>query len=356
MSVSTYRMGLILVAVFLVVLIFQKYSLRCDNLDDNKSIKTTNDYFYNKDTGVPNQPLEMNIQTKRSRYNATKLKAFFKENRKSALSVQQFDPEKYVPNKSTEYDYKAEVNNLLKQKVTENDIRLIEIIRNYFIEQPSTEPYNIENPDQLEFSAGQTPLVDSRLNYIEGGFYVECGALNGETSSTSFFFERVRKWNGLLIEADPSNYALLKSKHRKAFSVNACLSTTPNPSKVTFNKAFQRGRVMEDNEAKQWIKGQGLRPDTVEIECFPFYSFMLALNRTTVDFFSLDVEGDEIKILKTIPFDKINIKMLTVEYLHTPGGEKSLQTFMEKKGYEVVANIRKGYAVGDLIFIKKSLQ
>jgi hypothetical protein len=35
---------------------------------------------------------------------------------------------------------------------------------------------------------------------------VECGALNGETSSTSLFFERVRKWNGLLIEADPSNY------------------------------------------------------------------------------------------------------------------------------------------------------
>ena len=67
----------------------------------------------------------------------------------------------------------------------------------------------------------------------EGGFYVECGALDGETSSTSFFFERARKWNGLLIEADPSNYALLKSKHRKAFSVNACLSTTPNPSKVS---------------------------------------------------------------------------------------------------------------------------
>ena len=113
---------------------------------------------------------------------------------------------------------------------------------------------------------------------------------------------------------------------------------------------------MEDNEAKQWIKGQGLHPDTVEIECFPFYSFMLALNRTTIDFFSLDVEGDEIKILKTIPFDKINIKMLTVEYLHSPGGEKALQTFMENKGYEVVANVRKGFSVGDLIFIKKGLQ
>jgi len=58
------------------------------------------------------------------------------------------------------------MNNLLKQKVEADDSRLIEIIRNYFIEQPSTEPYNLQYPDRLEFSAGQTPLVDSRLNYI----------------------------------------------------------------------------------------------------------------------------------------------------------------------------------------------
>jgi hypothetical protein len=159
-------MGFLLISVFIVVLIFQKYSLTCDNLDDNKSAKTMNGYFYNKGTGVPVQPLDTNIQTRRSRYNATRLKDFFKENRKSALGVQQFDPEKYVPNKSTEYDYKAEMNNLLKHKPEADDSRLIEIIGNYFIEQPSTEPYDLEYPDRLEFSAGQTPLIDSRLKYI----------------------------------------------------------------------------------------------------------------------------------------------------------------------------------------------
>jgi hypothetical protein len=52
--------------------------------------------------------------------------------------------------------------------------------------------------------------------FQEGGFYVECGALNGEKGSNSLFFEKVRKWNGLLIEADPSNYGVLKTKNRKA--------------------------------------------------------------------------------------------------------------------------------------------
>lgn len=61
---------------------------------------------------------------------------------------------------------------------------------------------------------------------------MECGALNGEKGSNSLFFEKVRKWNGLLIEGDPSNYAVLKTKHRKAFSVNACISPQAYPMKV----------------------------------------------------------------------------------------------------------------------------
>jgi hypothetical protein len=48
------------------------------------------------------------------------------------------------------------------------------------------------------------------------------------------FFERVRKWNGLLIEGDPSNYAELKKKNRKAFSINACLSPRKTAAKVNW--------------------------------------------------------------------------------------------------------------------------
>ncbi len=42
----------------------------------------------------------------------------------------------------------------------------------------------------------------------------------------------------------------------------------------------------------------------VEVQCMPLFSLLAALNVTTVDYFSLDVEGSELKVLKTIPFDK----------------------------------------------------
>ena len=50
-----------------------------------------------------------------------------------------------------------------------------------------------------------------------------------------------------------------------------------------------------------------------KVICFPLYAILLALGNPVVDFFSLDVEGAELPILKTIPWSKVNIKV-TIQY------------------------------------------
>ena len=49
-------------------------------------------------------------------------------------------------------------------------------------------------------------------------------------------------------------------------------------------------------------------------QCFDIYSLLLAINRTHVNYFSLDVEGAELPILKTIPFERITVDIFSVEY------------------------------------------
>ena len=68
--------------------------------------------------------------------------------------------------------------------------------------------------------------------FQENGYYVESGALDGEQLSNSLFFEKHRKWTGVLIEPHPHSYKILKSRNRKAFSINVCLSPTPHPVQV----------------------------------------------------------------------------------------------------------------------------
>jgi hypothetical protein len=45
----------------------------------------------------------------------------------------------------------------------------------------------------------------------------------------------------------------------------------------------------------------------IAVQCLPLYSVLLAIGRTKVDFFSLDVKGHELRVLKTISWHEVNI-------------------------------------------------
>lgn len=72
------------------------------------------------------------------------------------------------------------------------------------------------------------------------------------------------------------------------------------------------GRIANDEVVEDSVLSDNIikeKSSIVNVQCFPLYTYLLALNITVIDYFSLDVEGSELNVLKTIPFDKINIKV-----------------------------------------------
>jgi hypothetical protein len=71
-----------------------------------------------------------------------------------------------------------------------------------------------------------TMLVKIQYSLFQqrGGFFVECGALDGERSSNTIWLEQNLQWTGLLIEVDPFFYTQVLGKNRRAYTANACLS------------------------------------------------------------------------------------------------------------------------------------
>ena len=95
--------------------------------------------------------------------------------------------------------------------------------------------------------------------------------------------------------------------------------------------------------------------------CFPLTSLMLALQRTHIDYFSLDVEGFEFDILQTIPWTKLDISTFSVEYAHPRVGKNGTIAYMKDRGYKVAADIKftdpkSVLYVNDLIFVKRDLK
>ena len=64
------------------------------------------------------------------------------------------------------------------------------------------------------------------------------------------------------------------------------------------------------------------------------------------------VEGAEMKVLKTLPFSKICIRIFTIEYNNKPLVKKEMSEFMELQGYTLVQDI----AYQDLVFERKTFE
>ncbi|KAA0188379.1 hypothetical protein HAZT_HAZT007281 [Hyalella azteca] len=193
----------------------------------------------------------------------------------------------------------------------------IDLLRRYFLLPPSEAPYNLDNANEQNPSMGQAQVIDRILKEQRGGFFVECGGLDGELRSNTLFFERFRGWKGLVVFAQNSN----------------------------------RGHIY-DVESYDDAPAKGL----VNVQCFPFISYMKALNVTTVDYFSLDVEGAEYKVLQSIPWDDVDIKTLSVEYLHDVEGKAAIRKLLLANGYSVFTEVSAAFNLAnDFIFVKNNL-
>ena len=72
----------------------------------------------------------------------------------------------------------------------------------------------------------------------------------------------------------------------------------------------------------------------------------------------MDVEGSEFQILKSIPFQEIDIKVIDVEVNHIgevfPGSWEDILNYLETQGYEFHMKIAyQGISFLDAVFVKK---
>lgn len=235
-------------------------------------------------------------------------------------------------------------------QLEQDDNRIINyILKHGHLQPPSGLDYNL-TITEVDPSRGQGQFIRKLLGDKRDGFFVECGGLDGETRSNTLYMERNLNWRGLLVEADPENYAKLQTKNRKAWSSNTCLAVKPYPHTTEFLQSFSIGKILERSPSNGNAK-------TTTVQCMPLFSLLTAMKMTTIDYFSLDVEGSELKVLKTIPFDKVLIKILSVEIEHSQEGKDKLLEFMEDKGYRLVGQIgapKYSYA-NDFILVHSSV-
>ena len=81
-----------------------------------------------------------------------------------------------------------------------------------------------------------------------------------------------------------------------------------------------------DLEHKKRLKKENRIDREVSVPCFSLNTIMKALGIKNIDFFSLDVEGGEYDVLKTIDFNNLDIETFAIEH---NGRSESIKKYRE---------------------------
>lgn len=168
--------------------------------------------------------------------------------------------------------------------------------------------------------------IDKKLEHYlakKNGFFIEVGANNGFAQSNTYYLERFKQWQGILIEPIPELYKQCVKERANSQVFNCALvSNNFQDSYVTMKYSGLMSLVAgvfnnKEQEEKHIQGGMKCQKNIVTYEirvpARTLTSILEECHIDRIDFLSLDVEGFELEVLKGLNFKKYKPNYLLIE-------------------------------------------
>ena len=172
------------------------------------------------------------------------------------------------------------------------------------------------------FSRTGAEDIDRKLERhldLDGGFFVEAGANDGVNFSNTYYLERARGWNGLLVEGIPDLYAACV-RHRPGSHVANCALVAPENDGSTVTMQYSNLQSIVEGalpyaHVEAGLASQNERTYEVTVPGRTLTSVLDDVAPSRFDLLVLDVEGYEDQVLRGLDLDRYTPSFALIEVL-----------------------------------------
>jgi FkbM family methyltransferase len=167
--------------------------------------------------------------------------------------------------------------------------------------------------------------IDYKLSHylnFSNGFFVEVGANDGVTYSNTLYFEKYKKWTGILIEPIPELAEKCKLNRPGCIVEQVALvpSSFEDPqiemwycNHMSVVKGAMKSEVEQMFHIKKGAEIQNVETYELKVPAKNFSDIIDKYSIKNIDFLSLDVEGFELSALRGIDFDRHRPAFMLIE-------------------------------------------
>ncbi len=173
------------------------------------------------------------------------------------------------------------------------------------------------------------------------GIFVDVGAHNGKTYNNTLFFEEKYKWSGINIEPIPNVFKELQNNRPTCININCAISNSDNVTKdfmINTGHTEMLSGLIETYDERHLLRinnealEHNCNMSVVKVLTRTLESIFLENNMSNINFLSIDTEGSEYDVIKSINFNKVFIDVICFENNYDDVSEPIIE-YLQAKGY-----------------------
>ena len=184
------------------------------------------------------------------------------------------------------------------------------------------------------FSQGNEEKILSEIfKNQQYGYYIDIGAHHPFRYSNTAMLYR-KGWSGINIEGSKHNIRLFKYFRKRDINLNCVISNIKNPVTFYYFKESALNGILSENRLKS-LKKNGFMPTNKEKITPLTLDKVLELHLPKgkrIDLLTLDVEGHDFQVLKSLDLGKYYIKIILTE---ANENKIPLNQYLLKNGYHL---------------------
>lgn len=252
-------------------------------------------------------------------------------------------PRKSIVNKFETSDYLSILKNHTTNTIKYNKDILNKIRNNTLIlsEKNLNSDWNILLNDSINknfFSKSQINQDVTVLDYFKNkknGYFIEIGANDGITLSNTYLLEKYFDWKGICVEPLPTVFSKLVESRPKSICINKAVFETSGmtlPFDISEKNDLLSG--LSNYIGKAHADKVEADKTTVDVTTITFND-ILDQNKAPlfIDYLSLDTEGTELMILKSLNLNKYTFGIIDVEHNFTEPRRSEIREYLLSNGY-----------------------
>jgi FkbM family methyltransferase len=177
----------------------------------------------------------------------------------------------------------------------------------------------------------------------KNGFYVDVGAHDGVSYNNTLYFEKNNNWKGINVEPINSVYEKLLTNRQNNINLNCAVCNNDGETEFLCNtgytemlsgikETFDNRHLMRlQNENRQ----MGSKTNLIKVKTKRLETIFDEYNISHVNYLSIDVEGAEFEVIKSINFDKVYIDCIGFENNYNDVSTPIVK-YLESKNYFVI--------------------